>query len=69
MLLSEQTFTFHMPQRSSNQEEERHVYDKLLLDTEADLKRSSYHVTSMMEDSCDLRTPAPATAGHRGQQG
>ena len=73
MLLSEQTYHFHMPQRDSEQKEQRQVYDKLLLDTEGDLKRSSYFVACTLEDGCDPRTPAPSTAGHAaaagGQQG
>ena len=69
MLLSEQTYHFHMPQRNSEQKEQRQVYDKLPFDTEGDLRRSSYFVACTLEDGCDPRTPAPSTAGHAAAAG
>ena len=62
MLQSDETYRFHMPQRNADQKEERQVYDRLLLDIAADLRRSSYFVATMLEDGCDTSTPAPATA-------
>ena len=69
MLQSDETHHFKTPQREADQKEERRVYDRLLLDTAADLGRSSYFVATMLEDGCDPSTPAPATAGHAAAAG